>query len=197
MRAPTLPALVLCLGLTVPAISGESRLQLDPASTRVAFSLDATLHTAEGTIPLSAGEVRFDRATGAAAGRLVFDATRATTANEGRDRKMHAEVLESGRFPEIVFTPRRADIAVDEAGRGAVTLVGTLAIHGVDHELTVKAQVARNGDRVRAEGSFVVPYVAWGMKDPSVFLLRVAKEVRVSFTTDGALADVATGDALR
>ena len=57
--------------------------------------------------------------------------------------------------------------------------------------MSVSAALARDGETVRATGKLVVPYVAWGMHDPSVFVLRVAKVVEVSFTAVGALAAAA------
>jgi hypothetical protein len=35
------------------------------------------------------------------------DATSGDTGNTGRDHKMHQEILESQRYPEIIFTPTR------------------------------------------------------------------------------------------
>jgi len=185
MRAVT--TAVLALALAAPVSAAEQVLRLDPAASRVGFTLDATLHSAEGTLPLREGEIGVDLAAGTAHGRLVFDATRAETGNQGRDRKMHEEVLESARYPEIVFTVSGASADLDAAGTGAVTLQGTLAIHGSQHPCTVTGRVRREGDRVTADGSLVIPYVAWGMHDPSAFVLRVAKEVVVHFTAVGVI----------
>jgi polyisoprenoid-binding protein YceI len=180
----------MLLALAVPAATLDAAgwgLRLDPGATRVGFTLQATLHTVEGTIPLKDGVITFDAAGGAASGRLVLDATGARTGNESRDRRMHAEVLESVRFPEIVLTVQRAEIRADAAGQGTVTLVGTLAIHGGEHPFTIEARVRREGERAFAEGDLTVPYVAWGMTDPGAFLLRVAKEVQVHFAASGTL----------
>jgi polyisoprenoid-binding protein YceI len=185
----------LVVSLAAPALAAGQLLRLDPAATRVEFTLDATLHSAEGRLPLREGEVGIDLAAGTAHGRLVFDAARAGTGNRGRDEKMHAEVLESARYPEIVFTVSGARADLDATGAGSVTLAGTVAIHGSQHQCTVTGRVRREGDRVVAEGDLTIPYVAWGMKDPSAFLLRVAKEVKVRFTAVGTIAPARAPDA--
>jgi len=195
MRRVLSLAALATLSLAGPIRAEEQVLRLDAGLTKVDFTLDATLHAADGTLACTSGEVRFDLQTGAASGRLVFDAAKTQTGHEGRDRKMHEEVLESARFPEIVFTPAKLEKRVDDMGNGDVRLTGTLAIHGADHPFTIAARVRRNGDKVSATGSFDIPYVAWGMRDPSVFVLRVAKVVKVRFSTVGTLTAAAAADA--
>ena len=170
------------------AVAAEQSLRLDPAASRLSFHLDATMHSANGTMAIQRGEIRFDLATGASAGEVVIDAASADTDHKGRDEKLHHEVLESAKYPEIVFRPTAVKAEVDERGVGTVTLAGTVTIHGASHEVSVSAALARDGEQVRATGKLVVPYVAWGMHDPSVFVLRVAKVVEVSFTAVGTLA---------
>jgi polyisoprenoid-binding protein YceI len=182
------------LGIAVSARADERTLRLDPAACRVAFSLGATLHTAKGTLPVRSAEIRFDLETARASGRVVLDARAATTDSEGRDEKMHAEVLESARFPEIVFVPTAARGSLDPNGSGTVALSGTLEIHGTGHPFTVTAKVRTEGEKVTAEGAFKIPYVAWGMKDPSVFVMRVAKEVDVRIEAAGTMAPLPAGD---
>jgi hypothetical protein len=36
-------------------------------------------------------------------------------------------------------------------------------------------------------GTFVVPYVKWGMNDPSTLMLRVSKEVQIDLLLTGTL----------
>lgn len=192
MRVPT-SAVLLTLAATLPASAEELVLRLDPAETTVTFTLQATLHRAEGVVPVAAGEIRFDRASGQASGQVVLDARRATTASEGPDEKMHVAVLESGRYPTIVFAPTRIEASEEGPDRGTVRLAGTLSIHGADHPVELVAAVRREGGRVVADAPLVVPYVAWGMHDPSVFVLRVAKQVEVRIHAVGTLSAPGAG----
>jgi len=191
----TRPRVVLALvaGSALAALAPAARaetFELQPQETRVAFTLGATLHTVHGTLRARRGSVRFDPATGAASGEIVLDAASAETGNASRDRDMHGKILESARYPEIVWRIDRVEGFPRGEAKGArVTLRGSLAIHGASHPLSTTAEVAVGPDRrVTATAAFAVPYVAWGMKDPSTFVLRVDKEVGVLVRTAGRLA---------
>jgi hypothetical protein len=58
---------------------------------------------------------------------------------------------------------------------------------GAAHEIDVPMQVQVNGKQVHAVGTFAVPYVKWGLKDPSTMMLRVNKEVQIELSLMGAL----------
>lgn len=173
--------------LALPA-AAERTVTLDPAKTKISFSLGAVMHTVHGTVELESGEVRFDPETGAASGRVVVDARSADTGNKGRDADMHAKVLESGKYPDFVLEPARIQGRLAPSGTSKVTLHGKLSIHGAAHEVAWPAEVTVEGGTVRVKASFTVPYVAWGMKDPSGFVLRVAKEVPVTVEAVGKLS---------
>src|SRR5688572_14627769 len=100
--APWIAFLIASVQLA-PALHAESWVyRLDPATTKVTFLLDAFMHKVHGSAPLLRGEVRFDD-SGQASGEIVVDATKAETGSEGRDKDMHAKVLESSKFGEIVL----------------------------------------------------------------------------------------------
>jgi hypothetical protein len=69
-----------------------------------------------------------------------------------------------------------------------IQVTGTFTLHGKPHELTVPMQVHIDGMNCTAKTHFVVPYVKWGLKDPSNFLLKVAKEVEIDLTLGRSLS---------
>lgn len=194
---PAAPVALALLALLLPGIAAtaaaeEITLTLDPEATTIDFTLGAFLHTVEGSFRLGEGQLTFDPETGEISGRVVVDATSGDTGNDKRDRDMHRKVLESEKHPDFVFTPSRLEGVFEPAGASDVTLHGTLRIHGGEHEIAIPATVAVNptasgGRRLEATGTFEVPYVEWGMKDPSKLLLRVAKSVEVTVHAEGRI----------
>jgi polyisoprenoid-binding protein YceI len=176
--------------LDVPAHGEVYRYRLDPAATEISFLLDATMHKVRGTAALERGEIRFDDETGSAEGEVVIDATSAQTGNAKRDRDMHVKVLESESFPEIVLDVEGFAGDFDPKAPSEVAVSGRLRIHGAEHPLKLVMKLTPRGDRLEAATSFVVPYVEWGMKNPSKAFLRVGKEVEVTIEAAGRLATV-------
>ena len=138
----------------VPAVAQDRAIEIDPAQTKVAFKLSATLHSVRGSFQIKRCNIRFDPATSRFTGELVLDATSAATGNSDRDRTMHQKVLESGRFPEIVFRPAKVNGTLAAAGTSKLELIGQLAIHGAERELSIPLVVDVSGNRYRLTGEF-------------------------------------------
>ena len=187
MRVAGLGLVVLVATALLPLGVDGAELTLTPADTEIRFALGSTLHRVEGRARLASGTLRFDPEGGPASGRIVIDATSAETGNRLRDGQMHGQVLESERYPTIELVPASLEVDAEPSGDAEVVLVGTLRIHGSEHPLRVPARVERRGDALRIVGSFVIPYVAWGLRDVSNFLLSVDPEVEVSFEARATL----------
>ncbi|MFQ5698973.1 MAG: YceI family protein [Myxococcota bacterium] len=162
-------------------------LVLDPGACHVGFELGATLHSVEGSFRLTRGEIGFDPETGLADGRVVVSARSGTTGIGLRDRNMHRAVLESETYPEIVFLPQRVAIQRHRDDVLDVELSGSIEIHGVSEPITVPGKAYLEDGRVRVHARFEVPYVRWGLRDYSNFLLRVSPTVEVSLDLVGDL----------
>jgi polyisoprenoid-binding protein YceI len=167
-------------GLIPPVRAQDTVVRLDPSQTKVEFSVGSTLHTVHGTFQLKSGELRFDPATGKASGAIVVAATSGDSANDGRNKKMHEKVLESEKFPEIIFTPTQVQGKMAPQGNSELKVVGTFRLHGQEHDLTMPVSVESSaGQYVRANAHFEVPYIKWGLKSPSNFMLKVDDTVDV------------------
>jgi polyisoprenoid-binding protein YceI len=176
----------------VASVAQGVAFQLDPQHTTINYTLGDALHTVHGTFRLKQGTLRLDRssgdpASGRLAGEIIVDARSGQSGSEMRDHKMHREVLESDRYPEIAFRPDRVDGTVALPGKSSVRVHGIFAIHGSDHELTVPAEVEVFPDHWSATLHFAVPYAKWGMKNPSTFFLRVSESVDIDLTTGGTV----------
>jgi polyisoprenoid-binding protein YceI len=162
--------------------------QFDAQHTGVNFTLGDVLHTVHGTFLLKQGSLSLDPASGKLTGEIVVDAKSGNSGSGMRDRKMHKEVLESERYPEIKFRPDHVDGRVSLQSKSSVQVHGIFSIHGADHELTVPAQVEVSSDHWSATLHFAVPYAKWGMKNPSTLFLKVGESVDIDLTATGILA---------
>lgn len=173
-----------------PAVGAqETVVNLDPARTKVEFTLGATAHTVHGEFKLRSGQIRFDKTTGKASGSIAVDATTGDSGSNGRDKKMHREVLESEKYPEIVFAPEQVQGAISPHGSSQVQVSGTLRLHGQDHPMTLSFSVqSDSGNQLQASTHFEVPYEKWGLRNPSSFFLRVNDSVDIDIHAVGELS---------
>jgi polyisoprenoid-binding protein YceI len=185
--------LVAIVALAITAASAQDTvLQLDPAHTTVKFTLGDVLHTVRGTFQLRQGTLQFDPGSGKISGQIVVDAKSGDSGGGMRDRKMHREILESERYPEIVFRPNHVQGTVATEGKSTVQVHGTFSIHGTEHEITVPTEVEMGPDHWTATVHFTVPYVKWGMKNPSTLFLRVNDSVQIDLVASGSVGPRST-----
>jgi len=178
---------ILVIAAVACAAAQQTSLELDPAQTSVKFTLGDVLHTVHGTFQLKRGALEFDPSSGKISGEIVADAKSGASGSNMRDRKMHKEVLESERYPEISFSPDRVEGPVASEGKSTVKVHGTFRIHGADREITVPATVDMSGEHWSAVVHFSVPYAKWGMKNPSTLFLRVSDTVEIDLAASGTV----------
>ncbi len=167
------------------APSRTAVLRLDPATTEIAFRLPGALHDTHGTFHLKEGTIELDTVTTEATGLVVVDASSGESGNSARDARMREVVLETGRFPDIRFRPEKVAGSLGPDGSFRATVDGTFTLHGADHPITLAAEGRLEGERVTATCRFTVPYVEWGLKDPSVLFLTVEKQVDIQVKVAG------------
>jgi polyisoprenoid-binding protein YceI len=178
----------LAVFAAVSAHAEQRVLVLDPQATQVSFNLPATGHDVEGALVLKAGRIAFDPVSGAASGEIAIDLGSAVTGNKSRDKQMQKDVLETETYPLAVFRAEKLRGSIPESGSGQVTLDGTLSLHGAEHKVSLPAKIEVEGKSLKAETEIPIPFVEWGMHDPSILMLRVAKVVSVKVLARGTLA---------
>lgn len=174
-------AVLLCASAALAADKEghQVTVNLQPANTSIRWTLSDPLHTVHGTFKLKQGVIKFNLANGSADGLIEVDATSGESGNSARDGRMHKDVLESDRYPLVSFRPTRVIGKFPSSIDGEVVVEGVFRIHGTDHPLQLNINLHPEASTMTAKAHFVVPYVAWGMKDTSTFILRVGKTVDV------------------
>jgi polyisoprenoid-binding protein YceI len=180
--------LAVPLALAPFAFAQHQTFTVNPDASEVAFALGGSGHHVNGTFHVQSGSISFDRATAKISGSIVVAAGSGNSGEPGRDKKMNSDVLDVPHFAEVSFVPQSYLGTIAPTGDSTIQVTGVFTLHGTPHDLTVPMQVHIDGTTLTAKTHFIVPYVKWGLKDPSIFILKVAKEVDIDLKLVGGLS---------
>jgi polyisoprenoid-binding protein YceI len=184
-RRPLLTAMA-GFALSVSAQS-QQHYRVDPGTSEVHFTLGASDHPVEGTFHVTSGDFTLDLQSGAMTGTVSVDASSGQSGNQGRDKKMTKDQLKVQTYPTVTFTPARFSGPVKDSGDSSGPVEGTFTLLGQAHPITVPMIVHLEADHFSATGSFSVPFVNWGVKDPSFMFMKVDKEVKIDLKLTGTV----------
>jgi polyisoprenoid-binding protein YceI len=175
--------------LFAPAAFAQHQIfTVNPDASQVSFALAGSGHHVNGTFHVQSGSVDFDRSGPKISGSVVVAAGSGNSGDDGRDRKMNSDVLDAAHFAEVTFAPQSYQGTIAPSGDSTIQVTGTFTLHGASHDLTVPMQIHIDGNNCTAKTHFTVPYVKWGLKDPSIFILKVAKDVEIDLSLVGQLS---------
>jgi polyisoprenoid-binding protein YceI len=177
--------LALSLALASVAFAQHQTFTVNVDSSRVAFALGGNTHHVDGTFHVQSGSIDFDRSAQTISGSVVVAAGSGNSGDQGRDKKMNSDVLDVAHFAEVAFVPKSYQGTIAASGDSAIQVAGVFTLHGAPHDLTVPMQIHIDGSALTAKTHFQVPYVQWGLKDPSIFILKVAKVVDIDLALVG------------
>lgn len=180
-----LTAFVSAAAIFAATAWSQEHFKVDPAASQVHFTLGASEHPVEGTFRVTGGEFTLDAGSGAMTGMVTVDAKTGESGNKSRDKKMTNDELKAQTYPAVTFAPTKLSGQLKDIGDSTGEVEGNFNLLGNAHPIKVPMTVHMEGDHFTAAGSFVVPYVSWGMKDPSWFVLKVEKEVKVDLKLSG------------
>ena len=175
---------LLALALLAPA-RAQVTAALEPGST-VTYRAADPRGSFEGRAPVEGLELRFDPAAPQDARlRVVVRPERFDSGIFIRDVNAQRTVFETGTYPEASFVLRRAEgPALPEAGSVRLALSGDLTLHGVTRAITTEVLLEREGERVRASGSFELRLSDYGVRRPSFLFWTVDDRVAISFALE-------------
>jgi polyisoprenoid-binding protein YceI len=184
-------ALFFALPLSLISVSSaqQQSFTVKPDSSQVAFVLGGSGHHVQGTFHVQSGSIVLDLRARALSGQIVVAAGSGNSGESGRDKKMNSDVLDVSHFAEITFLPKSYEGTIAPTGDSNIQVYGVFTLHGTSHDITVPMQIHIDGSNIAAKGHFTVPYVQWGLKDPSIFILKVAKEVGIDLNLVGSLSN--------
>jgi len=100
------------------------------------------------------------------------------------ERTMRDEVLETGKFPEIVFQSNNVSLSRIGEGRYRARVIGDLTLHGVTQSnISINGEVILNNDGLKTKGNFVIKQTDYKIKLVSVAggTLKIKNEVKGRF----------------
>lgn len=100
------------------------------------------------------------------------------------DRMMRADVLETAKYAEIVFTSTNITASRLGEGRYRARVIGDLQLHGVTQKnLWIQTEVTISDEKLRAQGQFSLKQTDYQIKPVKVAggTLKVKNELKFSF----------------
>lgn len=95
--------------------------------------------------------------------------------------------MESEKFPKANFKGKISNLAeVDfkKDGTYPVTVTGSMTIHGVTKEVTIKGVMKVSGGKINANSNFTVRPADYNISIPKVVTEKIAEEIKVTVVAD-------------
>ena len=180
--------LALAVLLAPVALAQRQTFVANPDASNVKMTLKTTHEVVNGTFHIQSGSLDFDRNAAKMTGSVVVLAGSGKTGNGSRDKKMNKEILEVEQHANVSFEPRSYAGAIAPSGDSTIQVTGIFTLLGTPHEITIPVLVHLDGATATAKAHFVVPYIQWGLKDPSFLFWKADKDVAIDLFLTGRLS---------
>jgi polyisoprenoid-binding protein YceI len=169
-----------------PAILAQHQVfAVNPDASEVKIRLNTTHEVVNGTFHVQSGSIDFDRTASRISGMVIVVAGSGKTGNDSRDKKMNKDILKVEQFATVTFAPKAYTGTIAASGDSTIQVTGIFTLLGTPHDLTIPMQVHIEGPKATAKGQFVVPYVQWGLKNPSFLIWKAENNVGVELNLAG------------
>jgi polyisoprenoid-binding protein YceI len=185
----SLTVFALAVILAPAAIAQHQAFVVDAAASEVRMALKTTHENVSGTFRVQSGSVEFDGTAKKMSGAIVVAAGSGKTGNDSRDKKMYKDILKVEQFATVSFEPKTyTGTIAPSSNPNMIVVTGIFTLLGTPHEITIPIVVNIDGDRATVKTHFDIPYVQWGLKNPSFLIWKVDNDVAIDLHLAGTVS---------
>src|SRR5580692_5921473 len=183
-------AALAAAGLLAPAaLAQHQTFVVNPDASAVKIALKTTHELVSGAFHVQSGSIGFDSSAPGLSGSVVVLAASGKTGNGSRDKKMYKDILRVEQYATVSFEPKSYAGVIAPSGDSTIQVTGLFTLLGTPHELTIPMVVHLDSTTATAKAHFSVPYIQWGLKDPSFLFWKADKDVAIDLLLTGRLSD--------
>jgi polyisoprenoid-binding protein YceI len=179
---------VLAVILTSAGHAQHQTFTINPDASEVKMTLKTTHEVVHGGFHIQSGSIEFDRSAPEMSGSVVVFAGSGKTGNDSRDKRMNKEILQVERHTTVSFEPKSYAGVIAPSGDSTIQVTGIFTLLDTPHEITIPMLVHLEGATATAKAHFLVPYIQWGLKDPSLLFWRADKDVAIDLLLTGQIS---------
>src|ERR1700748_651026 len=177
----------LAVLLSPVTLAQQQTFVANPDASEVKMTLKTTHELVNGTFHVQSGSIEFDSSTPKMSGSVVVLAGSGKTGNDSRDKKMNKDILKVEQHATVSFEPKTYTGAIARSGDSTIQVTGIFTLLGTPHELTIPTFLHLDGTSSTAKAHFVVPYVQWGLKNPSFMFWKADNDVAIDVNLVGTI----------
>ena len=181
--------LALAIILAPSALAQHQTFAVNPDASEINMTLNTTHEVVNGTFHIQSGSIGFDRSASKMSGSVVVLAGSGKTGNDSRDKKMNKDILKVGQYTSVSFAPKTYTGTIAPSGDSTIQVSGVFTLLGSPHDITIPLQIHLDGSNASARAHFVVPYVQWGLKNPSFLFWKADNDVAIDLSLVGNIAN--------
>jgi len=170
------------------AFAQHQSFAVSPDASEVKMTLKTNHEIVNGTFHVQSGSIEFDESAPKMGGSVVIAAGSGKTGNDSRDKKMDKDILKVDQYTTVSFAPKAYTGSIAPSGDSSIQVSGVFTLLGTPHDLTIPMRVHIEGSKATVRAQFVVPYVQWGLKNPSFMIWKAENDVAIDLYLVGQLS---------
>jgi hypothetical protein len=179
----------LALIFAPAALAQHQVFAVNPDASDVKMKLNTTHEVVDGTFHIQSGSIEFDRRNSKMSGSVAVLAGSGKTGNDSRDKKMNKDILKVDQYTTVSFVPKTYTGTIAPSGDSTIQVSGVFTLLGNPHDLTIPMQIHMDGSKATARAQFVIPYVQWGLKNPSFMFWKADNDVAMDLNLVGQVSN--------